>query len=101
LYAGDFSDNRERHKYFSHNADGRVLYATHHFTSDELKLLLEWQGFSRINVTTEREESSKRPDVAAYFLFANCRKGTRSPRTDDSIWYFNESDQEATTPIRC
>jgi len=97
LYAGDFSDNRERHKYFSHNADGRVLYATHHFTSDELKLLLEWQGFSRINVTTEREESSKRPDVAAYFLFANCRKGARSPCTDDSIWYFNESDQEATT----
>jgi len=96
LYAEDFP-NREWHTYLSRDADGRILYAIHHFTSDELASLLERQGFSSIMVTTEREASSRRPDEAAYFLYATCRNGARSPCTDASIWLFNEGDQEATT----
>jgi len=96
LYAKDFPDTRELHTYFSRDADGRVLYATHHFTSDELASLLERQGFSSITVTTELEASSRRPDEAAYFLYATCRNGGRAPCTDGSIWCSSDGDQEAT-----
>ncbi len=95
-YAADFPDTGEWHTYFSRDADGRVLYATHHFTRDELASLLEQQGFSSITVTTEREASSRRPDEAAYFLYATCRDRGISPCTDASIECFNEGDQEAT-----
>ena len=46
---------------------------THHFTVDELTSLLEAAGFDEISVATERETSSRRPDEAAYFLYATCR----------------------------
>ena len=82
LYAKDFPDTREWHTYFSRDADGRVLYATHHFTSDELASLLERQGFSNITVTRELDASSRRPDEAAYFLYATCRNGGRLPGTE-------------------
>ena len=48
---------------------------THHFTPDELTGLLEAAGFAEIQVTTEKETSSRRPDEAAYFLYATCRTG--------------------------
>ena len=85
LYAKDFPDTREWHTYFSRNADGRVLYATHHFTSDELASLLKRQGFSCITVTTELEASSRRPDEAAYFLYATCRNRSHTPRIRSPI----------------
>jgi hypothetical protein len=79
--------------------DRDSLYATHHFTSDELGSLLERQGFTDITVTTELEASSRRPDEAAYFLYATCRNGGRSPCTDASIWCSRDGDQEATTSM--
>jgi SAM-dependent methyltransferase len=75
LYAEDVHLTGERHSYFSRDAQGEVLYLTHHFTADELVDLFEAAGFGQINVTTERETSSRRPDEAAYFLYATGRAG--------------------------
>jgi SAM-dependent methyltransferase len=74
LYADDLQFTGERHTYLSRNADGEVLYMTHHFTVEELAHLLEESGFLEIVVTTERETSSRRPDEAAYFLYATGRR---------------------------
>ncbi|MFM7412733.1 MAG: class I SAM-dependent methyltransferase [Planctomycetota bacterium] len=73
LYADDFPLTGERHTYFSLDARGDVLYTTHHSTEQELHDLLAAAGFDEIGVTTERETSSRRPDEAAYFLYATCR----------------------------
>jgi SAM-dependent methyltransferase len=73
LYADDLHLTGERHTYLSRNDRGDVLYLTHHFTAAELASLLEAAGFGEINVTTERETSSRRPTEAAYFLYATCR----------------------------
>ena len=79
LYAADFPQTGERHTYYSRDAEGRILYETHHFTSEELASLLEQEGFGDRTVTTEREASSRRPDEAAYFLYATCRNGSHTP----------------------
>ena len=76
LYAEDLHLTGERHTYLSRDAGGEVLYATHHFSADELASLLEAAGFEEISVMTEKETSSRRPDEAAFFLDATCR----SPR---------------------
>ena len=76
LYAQDFPVTGEQHTYFSRDADGRILYATHHFTREEMLTLLDGEGFEEMSVTTEREASSRRPDEAAYFLYATCRLGS-------------------------
>ena len=76
LYAEDLHLTGERHTYLSRDAGGEVLYATHHFSVDELASLLEAAGFGEISVMTEKETSSRRPDEAAFFLYATCR----SPR---------------------
>jgi len=76
LYAEDLHLTGERHTYLSRDAGGEVLYATHHFAADELARLLEAAGFGEISVMTEKETSSRRPDEAAFFLYATCR----SPR---------------------
>lgn len=73
LYAGDLHLTGERHSYLSRNEQGEVLYMTHHFTADELVKQLETAGFDQMNVTTEKEASSRRPDEAAYFHYATCR----------------------------
>ena len=73
LYADDHPLTGERHTYLSRNDRGEVLYMTHHFTADELGSLLEVAGFDEVSVVTERETSSRRPDEAAYFLYATCR----------------------------
>ena len=73
LYAEDFPLTGERYTYYSRGEDGKILYTTHHFTMEELVALLETEGFQQISVTTERESSSRRPDEAAYFLYATCR----------------------------
>lgn len=74
LYAADSPLIGERHSYFSRDADGRVLYMTHHFTTDELVDLLEAAGFAAVTVHTARETSSRRPDEAAYFHYVTCRR---------------------------
>ena len=73
LYAEDVHLTGEYHSYYSRDVRGEVLYMTHHFTADELVGLLEAAGFGEISVTSERETSSRRPDEAAYFLYATCR----------------------------
>lgn len=73
LYADDLPLTGERYTYLSRDASGEVLYMTHHFTEQELHDLLEVAGFEEISVTTERETSSRRPDEAAFFLYATCR----------------------------
>jgi 2-polyprenyl-3-methyl-5-hydroxy-6-metoxy-1,4-benzoquinol methylase len=73
LYAEDVRLTGEYHSYLSRNDRGEALYMTHHFTTDELGSLLEAAGFSEVSVTTEKETSSRRPDEAAYFLYATCR----------------------------
>ncbi len=75
LYAEDLPLTGERHTYLSRDARGEVLYTTHHFTDRELHELLDAAGFDEISVATERETSSRRPDEAAYFLYATCRAG--------------------------
>lgn len=75
LYAEDVQLTGERHSYLSRNECGEVLYMTHHFTVDELVGLLEATGFGDIRVATVKEASSRRPDEAAYFHYATCRRG--------------------------
>jgi len=75
LYAEDLPLTGERHTYLSRDASGAVLYTTHHFTDRELVDLLEAAGFDEISLTIEREASSRRPDEAAFFLYATCRAG--------------------------
>jgi SAM-dependent methyltransferase len=74
LYADDVHLTGERHSYLSRNDRGEVLYMTHHFTADELAGLLEAAGFDEIAIATERETSSRRPDEAAFFHYATCRR---------------------------
>jgi hypothetical protein len=75
LYADDFPLTGERHTYCSRDGHGTVLYTTHHFTADELTALVAAAGFRAITVTTERETSSRRPDEAAFFLYATATRG--------------------------
>lgn len=79
LYAEDLHATGERHSYLSRNERGQVLYMTHHFTADELVEQLETAGFDGIDVATEREASSRRPDEAAYFHYVTCRAGPPAP----------------------
>lgn len=74
LYAEDVHLTGERHTYFSRDEAGTVLYTTHHFTTDELAGLLEMAGFCEVSLTTEKESSSRRPDEAAFFHYATCRR---------------------------
>lgn len=81
LYAEDFPLTGERYSYYSRDEDGRILYQTHHFTTAELETLLASAGFEAVEVAVERESSSRRPDEAAFFLYATARRGigTSSP----------------------
>lgn len=74
LYAADLPLTGERHSYLSRDARGTALYTTHHFTADELAALLNAVGFTAIDIVTEREASSRRPEEAAYFHYATCRR---------------------------
>jgi SAM-dependent methyltransferase len=74
LYAQDFERTGELHTYESRDADGEVLYRTHHFTEAELRALLDDAGFAEIAVVSKTETSSRRPGEAAVFLYAFARK---------------------------
>ncbi|HDN25985.1 MAG TPA: class I SAM-dependent methyltransferase [Thioploca sp.] len=74
LYAQDEPLTGEPYSYFSRDSDGNILYKTHHFQSDELQVLLQTAGFNQITVNTVKEQSSRRPDQAAYFFYATCQR---------------------------
>mmetsp|Transcript_19181 Transcript_19181/g.28369 ORF Transcript_19181/g.28369 Transcript_19181/m.28369 type:complete len:403 (+) Transcript_19181:152-1360(+) len=48
----------------------KILYIAHHFTSIELESLLSEVGFCNIHIERRKETSSRRPNEAAYFLYA-------------------------------
>jgi len=74
LYQDDFPETRERYSYFSRDSEGNILYLTHHFTGTELTALLSGTGFELTRLSSKTESSSRRPDEAAHFLYAVCRR---------------------------
>lgn len=74
LYADDRPLTGEAYSYLSRDPEGKILYMTHHFKDDELAAMLERAGFGEINIETEREASSRRPDEAAFFHYVTCRR---------------------------
>jgi SAM-dependent methyltransferase len=78
LYLDDFPETLERHSYFSRDADGNILYMTHHFTGVELSAILDEAGFEMVRLSSKTESSSRRPGEAAHFLYAVCRRPDRS-----------------------
>lgn len=75
LYEQDYPVTKEMYTYFSRSSkDGCILYETHHFQMMELKLLLENCGFVDVHVQQVKEASSRRPEEAAFFLYAVARK---------------------------
>ena len=74
LYQQDFPETGERYTYYSRDADGNILYTTHHFTGPELSALIEGVGFELTRLSSKTESSSRRPDEAAHFLYAVCRR---------------------------
>lgn len=77
LYLRDFPETGERYTYFSRDADGNILYTTHHFTGPELSALIEGAGFELTRLASTTESSSRRPDEAAHFLYAVGRRPDR------------------------
>jgi SAM-dependent methyltransferase len=69
LYARDAGATHEERTYFSRDAQGRVLYTTHHFTEQELRSLLADCGFTVRSFTIEAEASSRRPQQKAHFYY--------------------------------
>jgi SAM-dependent methyltransferase len=72
LYAQDRLASGEDGTYFSRGDDGAILYATHHFTEDELRILLLEEGFADVELRRSLEQSSRRPAEAAWFFYATC-----------------------------
>ena len=71
LYQQDSTQIGEEHSYYSReSSSGSILYTTHHFTVPELETLLQAVGFCDIQIDQYKESSSRRPDEAAYFLYA-------------------------------
>jgi SAM-dependent methyltransferase len=57
---------------------GRILYTTHHFSVSELEELLNDTGFFDVRIQQRLEHSSRRPDEAAYFLYAVATKAAHA-----------------------
>lgn len=79
LYEADVSETEERYSYCSRDAEGNVLYVTHHFLPSELEQLLRVGGFQVDSLVTKLEASSRRPEEVAYFLYA---VGSRSEQDE-------------------
>jgi SAM-dependent methyltransferase len=75
LYAQDRLASGEDGTYFSRDDAGTILYATHHFTEDELLGLLTQCGFDDVRLTRRLERSSRRLDEAAWFFYVDCCAG--------------------------
>lgn len=71
-YARGKQETGEDFSYLSRDAEsGAVLYMTHHFSYAELRALIaECGGFTLHGLHKEKETSSRRPDQAAWFLYA-------------------------------
>ena len=76
LYKSDLEITKEPYTYLSRDDQGRALYATHHFSEEELKCLMQSAGFRSIRIDKKRETSSRRNSQAAYFYYCYCRKPT-------------------------
>jgi SAM-dependent methyltransferase len=78
LYQADRDAMTEPYSYFSRNEQGEILYTTHHFSEPELKeLLLQEAGLvEMIHIEQHKEASSRRPNEAAYFLYATAKRRT-------------------------
>jgi SAM-dependent methyltransferase len=74
LYKSDLEITKEPYTYLSRDDQGRTLYATHHFSEEELKCLLQSTGFRGIRIDKKRETSSRRTSQSAYFYYCYCRK---------------------------
>ena len=74
LYARDEAATGERYTYYSRGEDGTILYTTHHFAYDELRDLIQSHGFRLEELHKDKERSSRRPDQAAWFLYAVASK---------------------------
>jgi len=75
LYARDFTATQTYGTYLSRDAQGEVLYRTHHFTEPEARELLESSGYLGVAIEEAIEASSRRPDQRARFYYATCRRG--------------------------
>lgn len=70
IYYQNLAVTEEYRTYCKKGPDGKVLYTTHHFEARELKGLLEEAGFVDVEIVTEAETHSSRPDQVANFLYA-------------------------------
>lgn len=76
LYQEDFERTGELHTYDSRDAEGNVLYRTHHFEKEELRDLLNEAGFVEVSLFEKTETSSRRQGEAARFLYAFARRSS-------------------------
>lgn len=74
LYMTDLPHTDEYGTYLSRDAHGRVLYQTHHFLPEEIRKLLQDQGFREIRIEEKIEASSRRPDQLARFYYVTCER---------------------------
>ena len=74
LYRSDAEITNEQHTYISRDDQGRGLYATHHFTEEELSQVLQHAGFTDRRIFKKKETSSRRTAQSAYFFYCFCRK---------------------------
>merc|ERR1712194_990339 len=79
LYKADEPLTGESRTYFSRSAEGDVLYPTHHFTEEELNYLFTGEGLDVVKLIKDREASSRRPDQAAWFLYAVAGRNGQHP----------------------
>ena len=76
LYKSDLQITKEPYTYLSRDDQGKALYATHHFSEEELKCLMQSAGFRGIRIDKKRETSSRRNSQPAYFYYCYCHKPT-------------------------
>lgn len=74
IYKADAPLTGEPFTYLSRDAEGQILYSTHHFTRDELQSLLQTTGYEDIFIEESLEASSRRPEQRARFYYATARR---------------------------
>ena len=73
-YESDRPLTKEPYTYLSRDQEGRALYATHHFSEEELERLMRQAGFVDIHIDMKMETSSRRKNQSAYFYYCSCHK---------------------------
>lgn len=69
LYARDLALTGEHGSYLSRDADGRVLYRTHHFSRAEIEQMFQAAGLRITALEEQLEASSRRPEQRARFFY--------------------------------